>query len=328
MLEGVDRPAFGRMPRSFSPAKQPRRVVVPACLRPIATRRFEVCGDGPYAPRALMLRPLVALRGGDDGLVLAFRVDKRAVEVRVLARGACTEEDTEQAFELARGIAAVDDDPSAFIASLSRAPDLAALAKRHDVRIARSPTIFESLAPAILEQLVTTYEARAAWRRLHALAGETVTGTDLRAPPTAARVRALPMWKLHEIGIGAKRAVTLHLASRRGDAIERLRALAPEVALEKLMSLKGVGPWTANLVVRNAFGYADAVPVGDLHAPRLVTEALTGAAEGDDASMLAALEPYRPHRARVAILVESMAMARRTGPLPRVDRHRRMPWKY
>lgn len=314
------------MPRGYSPARAPHRATVPSCLRPIAARRFDARGEAPYFPRELALRPLVALRGGDDGLVLAFRVDKRGVDVRVLARGTCSAEDTEQAFDAARGLAAVDDDPSPFLASLSG--DLAALARKHDVRIARSPTLFASLAPAILEQLVTTYEARASWRRLQALAGETVTGTELRAAPTAAAVRAIPMWKLHEIGIGAKRAVTLHLASRRGDAIERLRALAPETALEKLMSLKGIGPWTANLVVRNAFGYADAVPVGDLHAPRLVTEALTGATDGDDASMLAALEPYRPHRARVSMLVESMAMARRTGPLPRVDRHRRMPWKY
>jgi 3-methyladenine DNA glycosylase/8-oxoguanine DNA glycosylase len=103
--------------------------------------------------------------------------------------------------------------------------------------------------------------------------------------------------------------------------------------VEKLQSLHGVGPWTANLVARSALGYSDAVPIGDCHAPYVVTGALTGI-EGDDDAMLAALEPFRPHRARVVVLLDRAQFARRgvssvpRRRLPRVDPHRREPWKY
>lgn len=296
-------------------------------MRVAGRASFAPVGEGRYDPRPLLVRPVRALRGGDDGLAAAFAWRAGALEIVVLARGACTADDLEAAFHAARGLAAIDDDPTPFVTAAARDPILAELARRNDARIARTPTLFESFAAAVIEQLVTSYEAWASIRRLWKLAGEAIPGTRLSAPPTARAVRDVPMWRLREIGVGARRAVTLHLGARRGAALERLRDDAPEDAVRKLMSLRGVGPWTANLVARNALGWADAVPVGDLHAPRLVTEALTGEA-GDDEAMLAALERWRPHRARVVRLVESTAMAARTGPLPRVDRHRREPARY
>jgi 3-methyladenine DNA glycosylase/8-oxoguanine DNA glycosylase len=296
-------------------------------LRVAGRSSFAPAGEG-FDPTPLLRKPVRTLRGGPDGIAVAFAWRAGALEVTVLARGALAPDDLARAFDAARGLAAIDDDPAPFLAMASAHPRLAELARRHDVRIARTPTLFESFAAAVVEQLVTSYEAWAATRRLWAFAGELITGTRLRAAPTAKAVRDVPMWRLHAMGIASRRAITLHLGARRGAALERLRELPGDVVVKKLTSLRGVGPWTANLVARNALGWADAVPVGDLHAPRLVTEALTGTPDGDDEAMLAALEPFRPHRARVCRLVEQSSMLARTGPVPRVDAHRRMPWRY
>lgn len=136
------------------------------------------------------------------------------------------------------------------------------------------------------------------------------------------------------MGIGSRRSRTLREGARRGAALERLRNVAPELATLKIQSLPGVGPWTANLVAGTGLGWTDAVPVGDFHAPYVISEALTGE-QGDDAAMLEALAPFRPHRARVVRLVNQALMAdalpgfeRLRRPLPRVDPHRREPWKY
>ena len=98
--------------------------------------------------------------------------------------------------------------------------------------------------------------------------------------------------------------------------------------------MPGVGPWTANLVARAALGWTDAVPVRDFHAHYVITEALTGV-QGDDDAMLEALAPFRPHRARVVELIMQGQIAdvlpgfeRMRRPLPRIDPHRREPWKY
>ena len=68
-----------------------------------------------------------------------------------------------------------------------------------------------------------------------------------------------------------------------------------------------------------AGGDADAVPVGDLHIPRMVTYALTGE-EGGDAEMLEALEPFAGHRQRVVRLVKLGGGGR--------EQHRPRPFRY
>lgn len=303
-------------------------------LEAAATARFRPRG-GLYDVRRLRARPVRALRGGPAGLAARFALCAGSVEITILAHaGRYTAEDIAWAMDAARGIAAVDDDPSEFLAMAHQHPLVAMLAARFDSRIDRTPTVFEAFARAVIEQLVTTYEAKASIRRLFAITGEVVEGTRLRAAPTAEAVLGVPPWKLHAIGIGSRRSRTLREGARRGAALERLRAGCPEVATVKLESLPGVGAWTANLVARTALGWADAVPVRDFHAHYVVTEALTGV-QGDDDAMLEVLAPFRPHRARVVRLITQAQIAnlmpgkeRTQYRLPRIDPHRREPWKY
>jgi 3-methyladenine DNA glycosylase/8-oxoguanine DNA glycosylase len=293
-------------------------------LRSIACASFRPRGAGYDASR-LKERRVRALRGGANALAIAFTPKAGVVKVDVLASGETSTEDVERAIEAARGMAAVDDDPSELLAMVRDHPVLGKAARRSDPRIPRTPTLFETFATAVIEQLVTGFEARNAIRRLWWQAGEAIPGTKLRAAPTATAVRRVPMWRLREMGIGARRAATLREGAIRGPALERLRQDDPERAIEKLTSLPGVGPWTANYVARDALGWADAVPVGDFHAPGFVTRALMGEEGGDD-EMVEALEPFRPHRARVVLLIE----AGLTGPfrVPKVDAHRREPWRW
>jgi 3-methyladenine DNA glycosylase/8-oxoguanine DNA glycosylase len=276
-----------------------------------------------------------ALRGGPNGIAAAFAVRDGGVEITLLASDAtCAPSGVAWAMASARAMVAVDDDPTEFLALADRHPLVAALAKRFDCRLVRTPTVFEAFTRAVIEQLVTTYEASASIRRLHWIAGELVPGTTLRAAPTPEAVLAVPPWKLHAIGIGSRRSRTLREGARRAAALERLRDIDPGEAASKLESLPGVGPWTANLVARAALGWADAVPVRDFHAHYVITEALTGV-QGDDDAMLEALAPFRPHRARVAELIMQgqikdvlPGFERMRRPLPRIDPHRREPWKY
>jgi 3-methyladenine DNA glycosylase/8-oxoguanine DNA glycosylase len=303
-------------------------------LRVVATAAFRPRG-GRYDVTPLKKRPIHALRGGEDGLVAAFGVRAGSIEITVLASGSAGNEgDVAWAMAAARDLAAVDDDPSELLAMAHLHPLVARLATQYDCRIGRSPSVFESFARAVIEQLVTTYEARTSTRKLFAMAGERVAGTFLRAAPRPSAVLDVPPWKLHAIGIGSRRSRTLREGARRGAALERLRDVDPAVAATKLESLPGVGPWTANLVARTALGWADAVPVRDFHAHYVITEALTGE-QGDDEAMLEALAPFRPHRARVVHLITQALIAdglpgfeRGRRRLPRIDPHRREPWKY
>ena len=90
------------------------------------------------------------------------------------------------------------------------------------------------------------------------------------------------------------------MAARR---LEETIALPLEAAYRRFRSIPGVGPWTAGRVATIALGDPDAVFLGDLHIPHMVTSALAGERRGSDERMLELLEPFRGHRARVLRLL-------------------------
>jgi 3-methyladenine DNA glycosylase/8-oxoguanine DNA glycosylase len=128
------------------------------------------------------------------------------------------------------------------------------------------------------------------------------------------------------VGVEASRANTVRRAAARAGAVERAAAAAgPREARRVLAAIPGVGPWTLAHVAAQAFGDADAVPVGDYGLPHHVTWALRREPRGDDARMLELLAPYAGHRGRVVRLL----LAGHPGPprrAPRMARHDIRGW--
>lgn len=203
--------------------------------------------------------------------------------------------------------------------------DPAALVPRHrvihelahrlvGVRLTTSGSVWEALAPAVIEQKVTGTEAFRAWRLLVLAHGEPAPGPPgMLLAPSAATVAALPYHAFHRFGMERRRADTLRRAAALG---ARLDALDDPATLSlALRSVPGIGPWTVAEVSRIALGDPDAVSVGDFHVPNLVAWALAGEPRADDARMLELLEPYRGQRGRVQRLLElSGIRAPRFGP--------------
>jgi 3-methyladenine DNA glycosylase/8-oxoguanine DNA glycosylase len=92
---------------------------------------------------------------------------------------------------------------------------------------------------------------------------------------------------------------------REGGVDRRHRRLPLEDARARLGAFRGIGPWTVAEVSRLSLGDADAVSIGDYHVPNIVAWALAGEPRGTGERMLALLEPYRPHRGRVLLLLEA-----------------------
>ena len=184
------------------------------------------------------------------------------------------------------------------------------------VRLPASGRVFHHIVAAILGQKVTGKEAGHGYRRMLRHFASPVPGpapARLMLPPDPVDVAATPYWAFHPWGVEQKRADTV----RRAAAFAaRLESAADSVTATKLMvSLPGVGPWTAAEVVRVAFGDGDAVSVGDYHHKNTVAWALAGEARGTDERMLELLEPFRGHRGRVVTLLELAGLgAPRFGP--------------
>lgn len=165
---------------------------------------------------------------------------------------------------------------------------------------------YEAMATAAIYQRVVSADARTAVTRMGRLHGVDVPGGGpLPLFPRPEAVLRVPDHGFHRAGVDRARTRVIRVAAKHAARLEALSERPAAEAREWLQRLPGVGPWTAARTTGAAAGDPDAVPVGDLHVPRLVTYALTGAADGDDDSMLEALEPYAGHRGRVVRLVKA-----------------------
>lgn len=218
--------------------------------------------------------------------------------------------------ERADAVAGLRDDLTGFAALAKAHPLVAQMAYEHrGLRLPATGTLFPRLLRAIFEQKVTGKEAFRAYAATVRRFGSPAPGPlqPLWTPPEAAVIAATPYWVFHPFGVEQRRADTLRRAATVADRLERCADAAE--ATRRLTAIAGIGPWTAAEVVRVVYGDPDAVSVGDFHIPNMVAWALAGEARGDDARMLALLEPFRGHRGRVCVLLEAAGrFAPRFGP--------------
>ena len=170
----------------------------------------------------------------------------------------------------------------------------------------------EALVPAVLEQRVAGKDAFRAWRLLVTKFGSPAPGpapARMRVPPPADVWRRIPSWEFHLANVDPGRARTVVGCAQRADALERLSARPSEAARSALMTLPGVGVWTAAEVAQRAWGDADALSIGDYHLSNVVGSTLLGHRIDDD-EMVELLEPLRPHRFRAVRLLEVSGLAR------------------
>jgi len=200
---------------------------------------------------------------------------------------------------------------------------VAALHRRErGMRLLQLGCVLDVAVPTIIEQRVTSVEARRSWHALVRRHGTVAPGGEhtpaLLVPPAAPVLARLPDWEWRQLGVEGRRSETVCRVA--GDAARLDDAAATDVATldRRLRAINGVGPWTAAHVTHLVSGDADAVPVGDWHLPGHVAFALAHEARADDARMLELLEPFRPHRARVWRLI----VAGTHGPPRRAPRAR------
>ncbi|WP_445162598.1 DNA-3-methyladenine glycosylase family protein [Mycobacterium sp. Dal123C01] len=212
-----------------------------------------------------------------------------------------------------------DDDASDFVPAH---PTVAAAHRRvPHLRLGRTGQVLEALIPAIIEQRVPGADAFASWRVLVSKYGVPAPGpapVGMRVLPPAEVWRNIPSWEFHRANIDPRRAQTVVICARRAASLERLVSRPAAQVRDALMSLPGVGEWTAAETMQRALGDADAVSVGDYHIPKMIGWTLVGHPV-DDAVMLELLEPMRPHRHRVVRLLEASGLAiepRRGARLP------------
>jgi len=205
----------------------------------------------------------------------------------------------------AERLAGLHDDPSAV--APHHAVVAAALKRARGVRMASVDQVYPTLIATILAQKVTGKESQAATMRLARRWGEPAPGPrdDLWLFPAPRALAQTPVAAFHPLGVERRRAQVLIEAATRIGRLEACVTMRGAQAMAHLQKLPGIGPWTAGVVVGEALGDPDAVPVGDYHLPNVVAFNLAGEPRADDARMLALLAPYAGQRGRVVRLLKS-----------------------
>jgi DNA-3-methyladenine glycosylase II len=165
---------------------------------------------------------------------------------------------------------------------------------RYGLVVEPMTSTWEALARSIVWQQLTGKAAQTIWNRLCAVDGGTGTHPP---PPTTTLVLADDVLR----GAGLSRAKVLalkDLAARATDGslpgVDVLATLDDDEAIARLTAVRGIGPWSVQMLLMFRLGRRDVFPVGDYGVQQGFKRVFGG--EATTARMLARAERWRPHR--------------------------------
>ncbi len=161
--------------------------------------------------------------------------------------------------------------------------------------------LFEALLFQILGQQISVTAANAIHARLCALFPDGRPDPEILADISVETLRG--------IGFSTRKAEYARDLARRASEgeLDDIANLSHEAAREKLVALRGIGPWTADGALLIAYGYADVLVSGDLVLRKAVQRAYNLLKMPTEKEVETLGETWRPHRTLAAgYLFESM----------------------
>jgi DNA-3-methyladenine glycosylase II len=177
--------------------------------------------------------------------------------------------------ELVRRMLGVEVDLTPFYRSASKVQWLHPLVSRmRGVRPPRYPTVWEACVNAIVFQQISLHAASSILGRLTMGLSEPVehSGVRLYPFPSPEQILSAPDTLLRGAGLSAGKLATLRRVcdALGGSALDesRLETLPSPDAGALLRSIKGIGPWTAAVILLRGLGRLDVFPANDTSVAR------------------------------------------------------------
>jgi DNA-3-methyladenine glycosylase II len=151
---------------------------------------------------------------------------------------------------------------------------------------------FAALLGAIVSQQVSVASARAIWGRV-----EAAGATD------PAMVVVLPDETLRACGLSRQKIAYARALAESGIDFEALRVLPTDEVVARLVAVKGIGVWTAEIYAMFSLGRADVFAPGDLALQDAVRLLFELEARPSERALRALAEEWSPWRAVAARLL-------------------------
>lgn len=149
---------------------------------------------------------------------------------------------------------------------------------------------FDTLLSTIVSQQISTEAAASIMRRVRELLPQASAAAVLALPPGALRAAGLSMRKVEYV-----EGLAQSMAEDRFDPSE-LKAMDDQNAIKAITSLRGFGPWSAEIYLMFSLQRSDIFPAGDL-ALRIALQRLKGIDaplnEKQSRELVAPWSPYR-----------------------------------
>lgn len=191
-------------------------------------------------------------------------------------------------------------DPRPFERRAARQAEVERLVgSRRGLTIPQTGTLFDALVWVIAGQQVSLPVAFGMRRRLAERVGSRLA-EGLHAPPRPREVAELEEGDLFALGWSRRKAEYLLGVARgvaRGTLDLTALARLPATTLEqRLLAIRGFGPWSVNYLRMRAFGLVDCVPVGDAALTRNLQRFYDLPSRPDAKRTLELMAPFAPHR--------------------------------
>jgi DNA-3-methyladenine glycosylase II len=152
--------------------------------------------------------------------------------------------------------------------------------------------LFDGLVRAIVSQQLSAKAAGTIYRRVCALAGS--------GRPDPGAIAVLEREALREVGLSTRKAEYVIDLARRVQSgalhLDGLAALDDEHAMARLTAIRGIGRWTAEMVLIFLLHRLDVLPVDDVGLQRAVQRAYRLGRRPSPARLTRLAEPWRPWR--------------------------------
>ncbi len=260
-----------------------------------ALRRLSMNVVDVLTPEGLYVRALP----GAHGSVIVHAEQTRPDSLAVTIDGDATEH--ARALALVRSMLGAERDLTEFDRAAAEIPWLAPLVERmRGVKPPRYPALWDACANAIVFQQISLRAASTVMHRMIVALGEPVEVAGVPVPlyqlPTAESVNGATDGLLRSTGLSATKVATLR---RVGDALATGMLDAPTLernssadAAAILRRIKGIGPWTAAVILLRGLGRLDVFPANDASVASNLA-LVSGSAAADAPRVLMALGEQR-----------------------------------
>ena len=250
-------------------------------------------------------------RTGETTFSVAVPVDKSTIRVdaevgaghlnaQLIYRGRRSDGAGTSAIRALGNLLGLGSDTTAFEARGSAEPNIGRLtSQRPGLRVSRTIAPFDAIVWSIIGQQISLPFAYQLLRELTKLVGSKAPGGMLSIPrpeqvasleeaPLTARKfsRAKVSYLLDVARLCADGTLDLH-ALQNGSAVE---------AFQRLLAVRGLGPWSVNYIMMRALGFADCAPIGDAGLRRALGRFFAVETPMTDAEMAEAMKHFAPHR--------------------------------